>query len=70
MNEYALIYLIGAALVIGLWAWVMYSIIRNASKADLIFRTNKINMQLLSEIALKLGVNPERVKKIFEEGQK
>ena len=54
-------------LALGITLGIMYAIIQSATKSRMILNLQRVQVELLQEIALKNGVEAERISEIFAE---
>ena len=55
-----------ALIVLAINLWIIYNIIQAATKSKSILKLQRMQVELLKEIALKNGVAAERVREIIE----
>jgi hypothetical protein len=55
-----------ALIVLAINLWIIYNIIQAATKSKSILKLQRMQVELLKEIALKNGVAAERVSEIIE----
>jgi len=61
----------GGLIGLAIWAWILYSIIKEASQGKKIFDEQEMQTLLLIEIARKLGVDEKKIDEIvYEEDEK
>lgn len=62
-----LLMLVGSLIGLGIWAWIIYEIIKSASQGKKIFEELELQTFLLIEIAKKLGVEEKVIDEIVYE---
>ena len=65
-NDFYII-IFGSLIGLGVWAWILYEIIKSASFGKKIFEEQEMQTLLLIEIARKIGVEEEKIDEIVYE---